>query len=153
MAGHNSGGGICHKPRPREGPGSTPFCYCSACGERIEVTRWNARARVACVEPCSCQQKKTAGEVWIDEFPPQTEGTSSWVKQGSCLKPAPPDGSWWCCTAPYPDHDDNCPHKPPKMDDGHLTDRNGEHCWCNPDVEEQPNGDVLVIHKSREERS
>ena len=52
MTQHNHAG-ICKKPKPREGPYSCPVIYC-ACGNRLEVMRWNARARVACVEVCGC---------------------------------------------------------------------------------------------------
>jgi hypothetical protein len=52
MTQHNQAG-ICKKPKPREGPYSCPAVYCT-CGNRIEVTRWNARSRVAHVEKCGC---------------------------------------------------------------------------------------------------
>jgi hypothetical protein len=28
----------------------------------------------------------------------------------------------------------------------------GEHCWCKPRLEEQPNGIVMVVHKSADQR-
>jgi hypothetical protein len=152
MTQHNQGG-ITKKPKPREGPYSCPAVYCT-CGNRIEVVRWNARARVLVVKPCACQTENVChcnDDPTLLE-PPDLDcvGVEEW-----CMGPRPkkPDNSWWCCSAPYPDHDATCQHKPPNMANSHLTDRNGEHCWCNPDVEEQPNGDVLVIHKAREERN
>ncbi len=37
-----------------------------------------------------------------------------------------------------------------ELDDAqHHTD--SPECWCNPDIEEQENGDLLVIHRDKSE--
>jgi hypothetical protein len=119
MTQHNQAG-ICKKPKPREGPYSEPRVY-GPCGCRLTVTRWNARDRVAIVESCGCQTQPMChcnhdpGAL----EPPHLECVG--VEEGMMgSRPKEPDNSWWCCSAPYPDHDDGCPHKPPKMDEGCL---------------------------------
>lgn len=34
----------------------------------------------------------------------------------------------------------------------HILDQ-GEYCWCEPIVEELENGDLLIIHRSKDESS
>ena len=67
MTQHNHAG-ITKKPKPREGPYSCPAVYCAYCMERMSIFRWNARSRVAVVEPCKCQQRNApiSEETWDD---------------------------------------------------------------------------------------
>lgn len=40
-----------------------------------------------------------------------------------------------------------------ELDPSEIHSTNGTDCWCEPDVEEQPDGSLLVIHKDKTEHN